>query len=91
MIQGGKTRIATSAIKIKELPSVNKKIEIIVNGLEERVPADSTVSNLIEFFKEADAHLIVEYNGQFLYPQQYETTFVVDGDRIEFINPNFGG
>ena len=70
---------------------MNRKIQIIVNGLEERVLENSAVSNLIELFKEDDAHLIVEYNGQFLYPQQYATTIVVDGDRIEFINPNFGG
>jgi len=70
---------------------MNKKIQIIVNGLEERVPVNSTISKLIEHFEEDDAHLIVEYNGQFLYPQQYDTIFVVDGDRIEFINPNFGG
>ena len=71
--------------------NMDTMIHIIVNGLEERVPVDSNVSNLIERFKEDDAHLIVEYNGQFLYPQQYETTFITDGDRIEFINPNFGG
>lgn len=70
---------------------MNRKIRIIVNGLEERVPENSTIPNLIELFKEDDAHLIVEYNGQFLYPQQYAATIVVDGDRIEFINPNFGG
>ena len=70
---------------------MNGKIQIIVNGLEERVLENFTVSNLIELFKEDDAHLIVEYNGQFLYPQQYATTIVVGGDRIEFINPNFGG
>ena len=70
---------------------MNRKIQIIVNGLEGRVLENSTVSNLIELFKEDDTHLIVEYNGQFLYPQQYDTTIVVDGDRIEFINPNFGG
>jgi thiamine biosynthesis protein ThiS len=70
---------------------MNGKIQIIVNGLEERVLENFTVANLIEIFKEDDAHLIVEYNGQFLYPQKYATTIVVDGDRIEFINPNFGG
>ena len=70
---------------------MNRKIQIIVNGLEERVLENFTVANLIELFKEDDAHLIVEYNGQFLYPRQYATTIFVDGDRIEFINPNFGG
>ena len=70
---------------------MDKKIQIIVNGLEERVPLNSSVSTLIEQFKEDDAHLIVEYNGQFLYPKHYDTTLVVEGDRIEFINPNFGG
>jgi thiamine biosynthesis protein ThiS len=70
---------------------MDKKIQIIVNGLEERVLENSTVSNLIELFKEEDTHLIVEYNGQFLYPRHYGTTLVEDGDMIEFINPNFGG
>jgi thiamine biosynthesis protein ThiS len=70
---------------------MNEEIHISVNGLKETVPANVTISYLIEHFEEDDVHLIVEYNGQFLYPQKYATTVVQNGDIIEFINPNFGG
>jgi thiamine biosynthesis protein ThiS len=69
----------------------DKEIEIIVNGLKEKVLKNTSIAQLIEDFKEYDAHLIVERNGQFVYPQKYATTIVVSGDRIEFLNPNFGG
>lgn len=68
-----------------------KEIEVIVNGLAQKVPENASISHLIAFFHEEDAHLIVERNGQFLYPQQYDKVTVSRGDRIEFINPNFGG
>lgn len=68
-----------------------QEIEIIVNGLKESVPENSTMSDLIAHFNEDDVHLIVERNGQFVYPKQYTTTKVLQGDRIEFIDPNFGG
>jgi thiamine biosynthesis protein ThiS len=67
------------------------KIEIIVNGLSEEVPETSTLASLIEFFHELDPDLIVEHNGRFIYPYQYETTRVSENDRVEFINPNLGG
>jgi thiamine biosynthesis protein ThiS len=67
------------------------EISIVVNGMEEKVPGGLTVTRLIRHFKESDGHLIVELNGRFIYPQNYETTPVEDGDVIEFVNPNFGG
>ncbi|MBW1862908.1 MAG: sulfur carrier protein ThiS [Deltaproteobacteria bacterium] len=70
---------------------MNKRIEIIVNGLQEKVPENSTMSHLIHLFEEDDVHLIVEYNGHFLFRQRYSTTKVAEGDRIEFIHPGFGG
>lgn len=66
-------------------------IEIIVNGVKELVPKGSTIKDLIEHFKEADLHLIVERNGSFVYPSDYSNIEVLQGDRIEFINPSFGG
>ena len=70
---------------------MGEQIEIIINGFEEKVPADITILDLIEQFKEYDVHMIVEYNGQFIYPKEYGTTVVSEGDRVEFINPDFGG
>lgn len=70
---------------------MNKEVRIIVNGLEEKVPENATISYLIAYFEEEDVHLMVEHNGRFIYRQQYDRTLVAEGDCIEFINPNFGG
>ncbi|MBI9086715.1 MAG: MoaD/ThiS family protein [Desulfobacterales bacterium] len=69
----------------------NETITIVVNGFEETVPAGVTLSGLVTRFKEGDGDLIVEHNGRFVYPKDYGATTVVAGDRVEFINPNFGG
>jgi len=66
-------------------------IDILVNDIPERVPAGSNVQSLIERFDETDPHLIVELNGRFVYSQTYGVTIVKEADRLEFINPNFGG
>jgi thiamine biosynthesis protein ThiS len=66
-------------------------IQIIVNGFQEEVPKNVTLADLIDHFQERDTHLIVEHNGKFVYPDQYEKVVVSEGDRVEFINPSFGG
>lgn len=66
-------------------------MEIKVNGFKESVPDNSKVSDLIVLFEEGDAHLVVEHNGRFVYPDKYDSTVVFEGDRIELINPSFGG
>ena len=70
---------------------MGRKIRITLNGFSEMVPENITISDLIDRFEENDADLIVEHNGQFVYPQKYSTTVASEGDRVEFINPNFGG
>ena len=66
-------------------------INIIVNGMEEDVPEGSTLTFLIERFQEKDPALIVGLNGRFVFPKEYSTTTVAANDRVEFINPDFGG
>jgi sulfur carrier protein len=66
-------------------------IRIIVNGMNEEVPGNATLAFLIGHFKEADPALIVEHNGRYVYPQQYDATTVTENDRVEFIHPDFGG
>jgi thiamine biosynthesis protein ThiS len=66
-------------------------IEITINDLPEQVVVDSSLEYLVGHFGEADPDLIVELNGRFVYPKAYADTVVRDGDRLEFINPNFGG
>ncbi len=73
------------------LSIMNKKITVMVNGFTEKIPAQVSIGFLIAYFKEGDGDLIVEHNGRFVWPHEYENTLVSEGDRIEFINPNFGG
>jgi len=70
---------------------MNKEITVIVNGFTEKIPEHVSISFLIAHFKEGDTDLIVEHNGRFVYPHDYERIILSEGDRIEFINPNFGG
>lgn len=66
-------------------------IRITVNGMSEEVPESATLAFLIERFDEMDPALIVEPNGRFVYPKEYGTKTVAEGDRVEFIHPDFGG
>jgi len=65
--------------------------QILLNGLSEDLDEALSVAALIARTKEQDVHLIVEVNGRYVYPRDYDNTIVQDGDRVEFINPNFGG
>lgn len=70
---------------------MNQSIVIIVNGHPETIRKDMTIADLIRYFQEYDTDLIVERNGRFVYPDQYDRLVLDPGDRVEFINPNFGG
>lgn len=66
-------------------------IQVILNGFGETIPKDTTIAQLIERREEYDVGLIVELNNKFIFPQDYGKTVVKEGDKIEFINPDFGG
>jgi len=70
---------------------MDKTIEVIINGIKETLAENTTISQLIVGYKEGDVDLIVERNGRFVYPRSYEKIILLNDDRIEFINPNFGG
>ena len=68
-----------------------RKIEITFNGMKEMVPENATIADLIKLTKEKDSGLIVELNNCFVFPQKYPEALLSDGDKVEFINPDFGG
>jgi thiamine biosynthesis protein ThiS len=68
-----------------------RKIEITFNGMKEMVPENTTITDLIKLMKEKDSGLIVELNNRFVFPQKYQKAVLSDGDKVEFINPDFGG
>jgi thiamine biosynthesis protein ThiS len=66
-------------------------MQVILNGFVEAIPRDTTIAQLIERREEYDVGLIVELNNKFIFPQDYGKTVVKEGDKLEFINPDFGG
>ncbi len=68
-----------------------EKIEVTINGFKEKVPNGSSVTQLILAYDEVDSAMMVEQNGRYVYPQNYDTTQPVAGDVLEFIHPDFGG
>lgn len=70
---------------------MSQDMEIVVNGMSETVPSQSTMASLIVLFEEEHPELIAELNGRFVHPRNYAETRVSPGDRVEFINAAFGG
>jgi len=70
---------------------MEKEIEIVYNGMKEKVRSGTTVADLIVLAGDNDRHLIVEQNNRFVHPHTYQSTILKEGDRIELINPDFGG
>ena len=67
------------------------KIEVIINGFKEKVPKGSSITALILKYDEVDSAMMVEQNGRYVYPQDYDTTQPEAEDVLEFIHPDFGG
>jgi len=70
---------------------MKETIEITVNGTIEIVPSGISIADLIQRFGEEDPNVIVEHSSQCGFVQEYASRTGSRVDRIEFINPNFGG
>jgi len=66
-------------------------MRIILNGFQEELPENSTVSSVISSNQEFEIHMIVELNHRFIHQKDYETTVLSEGDVLELIHPAFGG
>lgn len=66
-------------------------MNVTINGFPENIPEHATITQLIALFRENDPSLIVEWNGQFVHPREYDSRRIGEGDRLEFIKANIGG
>ena len=66
-------------------------IQITVNGVEEFVPGGLTIESLVALLKEKTPHLLVEHNGQYIFAERWSSIGIESGDRLELIQPCFGG
>ena len=63
----------------------------VINGFNESIPEKTSISDVINSSREFEIHLIVELNHRFIHQKDYETTYLTEGDVLEFIHPAFGG
>ncbi len=64
---------------------------ITVDGFEDRVPQGTTLSQLILRHRAQHKDLVVELDGRFVHPHDYERIELPAGCRVELIHPAFGG
>jgi thiamine biosynthesis protein ThiS len=70
---------------------LSQTITISINGSKVNVPIGATIAFLIERFLETDPGLVVELNGNLVFPQKYTAVTVSEHDRVEFIHCGFAG
>ena len=67
-------------------------MRIILNGFQEELPENSTVSSVISSNQEFEVHMIVELNHTGLSIRKItRPPFLKEGDVLELIHPAFGG
>ena len=66
-------------------------MNIIVNGLKETIEPGLSITELVEILEEQESGLIVEVNGRFVHPRDYQNLAFEEGDKVELIHPAFGG
>jgi sulfur carrier protein len=65
---------------------------LILNGQRHDHPTDQTaLPSLITKLGFAPGQVLVEHNGTALFPREWETTHLADGDRLELIQVAAGG
>ena len=67
------------------------EVEIRVNGEPRRLPAGSTVEDLVRSLGRDPRSVAVEYNGEILRRAGYGSTGLEAGDRIEIVHFVQGG
>lgn len=67
-------------------------MRILFNGFAEEFHANHlTIRDILDLTKEDDPAVIVEVNGRYVYRKDFDSTRIMEGDRVEFIHPSFGG
>jgi thiamine biosynthesis protein ThiS len=69
-----------------------QNLKFVFNGFPEVFAGSClTVQELLDHTQENHSSVIVEINGRFVNRRDYMTRSIVEGDRVEFIHPCFGG
>ena len=66
-------------------------MRLTINGLQRDIPEPVTLRQLIEAEGDTVDAVLVEVNGALVSRRDYESHALAEGDRIEIIQPAFGG
>lgn len=66
-------------------------MRLVINGLERDIPEPVTLRQLILTEGDTVEAVMVEVNGALVSVQDYESYTLREGDRVEIIQPAFGG
>ena len=66
-------------------------IDIMVNGEARRVPATTTVAQVIETMGVNAATVVAEVSGTIIVPEQFATTTLAAGAQVELVRFVGGG
>ncbi len=66
-------------------------MRLVINGLERDIPEPVTLRQLILAEGDTVDAVLVEVNGALVSARGYDSHPLRDGDRVEIIQPAFGG
>ena len=66
-------------------------ITVIANGNPKELPGEMSVRRFLEFSSVNSLVAVVELRGEIVHRQEYDTTIIHDGDRIEVVRMMGGG
>jgi len=71
---------------------MERKLKIIVDGIETEMLEGTTVSRLLEILEEPlKSDLIIEINKRFVHAKDYSNRVLKGGDSVEIIHLDIGG
>lgn len=66
-------------------------VEVVVNGEARQLDTGTRLTSMIEQMGLDRRYLVVEYNGEPLPRDAFDTVTLADGDRLELVRPVAGG
>jgi sulfur carrier protein len=66
-------------------------MNLIVNGAPNKLPSPLSVRGLLEHLGFGQKPVVVELNKRAMFPREFETTMLNEGDRIEIVQITAGG
>lgn len=66
-------------------------MNLILNGSPHEAPAALTVRGLLDHLGFGEKPVVVELNLRALFPREFESTVLCEGDRIEIVQITAGG